>query len=219
MTGTIGVLSGGRTTEPDFAVALMHQQLPVGTKMLWTKGVDVVGNMNSLVRGMDGDWLWILGDDHVFDPDLLQRLLAHDLDVVVPLCLKRAPPYDPVVYSHQNEDGAYVGFVDLPRRGLAEIHAAGSAGMLVRRHVLETIGDPVFESHGGMNEDLTFCAKVREAGFRIWVDVDSRLGHIGQAAVWPAWRNGEWQIELHVGNGQVVPLRRVLDPDLAAAVA
>src|SRR6266498_2105759 len=150
----------------------MHHQTPPGSKLLWTKGVDIVGNMNTMVREMRGEWLWILGDDHVMDPDLLQRLLARNVDVVVPLCLKRSPPYDPVVYSHQNELGEYVG-ADLPSSGLVEVHAAGSAGMLVSRRVLAELEDPVFESHGGLNEDLTFCAKARDAGFRIWCDVDA----------------------------------------------
>jgi hypothetical protein len=217
--GTIGVLSGDLTRYSDFVLALMHQTLPPGSKMVWTRGADVVGNMNQMVRGMVGEWLWILGDDHVFDGNLLQRLLVHDVDVVVPLCLKRLPPYDPVVYSHQNEDGLYVGYTDLPAHGLVPVHAAGSAGMLVKRYVFDALTEPMFESHGGLNEDLTFCAKVREAGFQIWCDVDSTIGHIGQVSVWPKWHEGEgeWQIMLHLGNGEIMPMRRVLQPDLVPA--
>jgi hypothetical protein len=215
--GTIGVCSGDLTRYADFAIALMHQQTPPGTKLIWAKGVDVVSNMNLMCRGMRGDWLWMIGDDHVFDPDLLVRLLEHEVDVVVPLCLKRSPPYDPVVYSHQNERGEYVGTIDLPEHGLVEIHAAGSAGMLVRRHVLDALEEPVFETHGGLNEDLSFCAKVRDAGYRIWCDVDALLGHIGIISVWPLFRDEEWQIALHLGNGEVMPIRRFLQPTLAGA--
>jgi len=216
VSGTIGILSGDLSRYADFSIALMHQQTPVGTKLIWTKGVDVVGNMNQMVRGMHGDWLWILGDDHVFDPDLLVRLLHRNVDVVVPLCLKRSPPYDPVVYSHQNDRGEYVGYHDLPSSGLVEVHAAGSAGMLVRRTVLDALEDPVFESHGGLNEDLTFCAKLRAAGFRIWCDTDAHLGHIGQVDVWPVFKDGEWQINLHLGNGTWMPMRRILKQEVAA---
>ena len=152
-----------------------------------------------------------MGTDHVMDFDLLQRLLSHDVDVVVPLCLKRSPPYDPVVYSHQNEQGEYVGYYDLPEHGLVEVHAAGSAGMLIRRRVLDAFEDPVFESHGGLNEDLSFCAKVREGGFQIYCDVDARLGHISEISVWPELRDdGEWGISLHLGNGQKMPVKRLV---------
>src|SRR3546814_11448924 len=60
-----------------------------------------------------------------------------EVDVIVPPCLKRSPPYDPVVYSHQNEKGEYVGYNDLPEHGLVPVHAAGTAGMLIRRPVLD----------------------------------------------------------------------------------
>lgn len=214
--GTIGVLSNELTRYADFSIALVHHQTPPGTKLIWTKGVDVVGNMNRMVSGMQGDWLWILGDDHVFDFDLLNRLLAHDVDIVVPLCLKRTPPYDPVVYSGQNDLDEYVGYTDLPSEGLVEVHAAGSAGMLIRRHVLDAIPDPVFEAYGGLNEDLTFCRKAREAGFTIWCDVEARLGHIGILAVWPLYEDGQWKIQLQLGNGQNMTLNRyVREPVLA----
>lgn len=215
--GTIGVMSG-ELVHADFALALMHHHTPPGTKLVWTKGVDIVGNMNTMVRAQTGDWLWVLGTDHVMDFDLLPRLIAHDVDVVVPLCLKRSPPYDPVVYSHQNELGEYVGYTDLPSSGLVEVHAAGSAGMLIRRRVLDALDDPVFESHGGLNEDLSFCAKARDAGFRIWCDVDARLGHIGSVDVWPKLdRDGGWEIELRLGNGVHMPVRRIVDPELVSA--
>jgi len=216
VSGTIGVFSG-ELCHSDFAVALMHHQTPPGAKLIWTKSVDIVGNMNSMVRKMEGDWLWVLGTDHVMDFDLLPRLLEHDVDVVVPLCLKRSPPYDPVVYSHQNEDGDYVGYTDLPETGLVPIHAAGSAGMLIRRHVLDALEDPVFESHGGLNEDLTFCAKVRDAGFGIWCDVDAKLGHIGSLSVWPVFRGEEWAIDLNLGNTIVMPMRRFVKAESAPA--
>lgn len=215
--GTVGVLSGEQVRYAQFAIALMHQQLPEGTKLIWRPGVNVIANMNAMVEGVEGDWLWMIGDDHVFNPDLLGRLLEHDVDVVVPLCLKRTPPYQPVVYSHQNEVGEYVGHFDLPEHGLVELHAAGTAGMLVRRRVLDAIADPVFETGPhGLNEDLTFCAKVRAAGFRIWCDVDAPLGHITNVAVWPLCNSGEWCPSLHLGNGLIMPLRWLPDPELAA---
>lgn len=218
MSGTIGVMSG-EFWHADFALSLMHQQTPPGAKLINPKGIDIVGNMNAMVRGMKGDWLWILGTDHLMNFDCLMRLLAHEVEVVVPLCLKRSPPYDPVVYSHQNEKGEYVGYNDLPEHGLIPVHAAGSAGMLVRREILDALATPdVFASHGGLNEDLSFCARVRdELGVQIWCDVDTPIGHIGANSVWPRFKDGEWKIDLHLGNNQIMPINRIVKPELAAA--
>jgi hypothetical protein len=211
------VLSSELARYADFSVALMHLHKPEGATLAWSTGSDIVGSMNTLCRAARGDWLWILGDDHVFAPGLLLQLLAHEVDVVVPLCLKRAPPYDAVVYSHQNEDGLYVGDNDLPEHGLTEVHAAGSAGMLLSRRVLDTLEDPIFETDGGgMNEDLVLCRKLRAAGFQIWCDVDARLGHIGLVSVWPQHVDGEWKIALNLGNGETLTLNRYVREEVAA---
>jgi GT2 family glycosyltransferase len=214
--GTIGVISGDLARYADFCAALTILGKPDGTRLIWTKSVDVVGNCNTICRNYKGDWVWFIGDDHVFNPDLIIRLLEHEVDVVVPLCLKRTPPYDPVVYGRQNMKGEYVG-ADLPETGLTEIYAAGSAGMLVRREVFEAIDDPWFESHGGLNEDLTFCAKIRAAGFKIWCDVDTLLGHMANHTVWPAYRDGGWHTDIQFDPTLRLPLRRELVEDLVPA--
>lgn len=208
--GTIGVISGDLARYSDFCQALTILGKPDGTRLIWTKSVDVVGNCNTICRNYKGGWVWLLGDDHVFDPDILIRLLQHEVPVVVPLCLKRTPPYDPVVYGRQNELGEYVG-ADLPRGGMTRVHAAGSAGMLIRREVLDAIDDPWFESHGGLNEDLTFCAKVQEAGFDIFCDVDVHLGHMAPHTVWPAFREGGWHADIQLDPTLRLPLRRQVE--------
>jgi hypothetical protein len=220
--GTIGVISG-EFVYTDFVLALTHQQTPPGTKLVWKKSVDIVGNLNAMVRDMAGEWMWFMGWDHVMNLDLCARLLHNlarkEVDIIFPVCLKRSPPYDPVIYSHQNEDGHYVGYLNLPAKGLTEIHAAGSAGMMVKRWVFEAIGGkegPWFRTGpDGLNEDLTFCADAREAGARLWVDPEALLGHISQTSIWPEHREDEWGMSLYLGGGYKMPLRRILDPDLA----
>jgi hypothetical protein len=217
MSGTIGVVSGEMTRFADFSIALTHLAAPPDTSLLWAKGGDIVRNCNQLVKNMHGDWLWMVGDDHIFSPDIVMRLLAHDVDVVVPLCLKRTAPFDPVVYRGMNGDGKYE-YADLPETGLEPVFAAGTAGMLVRRHVFDAIDDPAFSREGTQGEDLTFCAKVRDAGYQIWCDIDTPLGHIGLMHVWPEHGEHGWGINLNIGDGQHVPLRRIRQgPSLTAA--
>ena len=213
--GTIGIISGSRTCLPAFTRAITISAKPDDTRLIWAEGSDIVGQCNQICRNYRGDWVWFMGDDHVFAPDLLPRLLERNVDVVVPLCLKRTPPFDPVVYGGQNElDQYYVA--DLPDHGITEVYAAGSAGMLVRRPVLEAIPDPWFESHGGMNEDLTFCAKVRDAGFRIWCDVDLLLGHLSNHTVWPVRRDDGWHADIEIDRTLRLPLKRYLKEQVAA---
>jgi hypothetical protein len=59
--------------------------------------------------------------------------------------------------------------------------------MLIRRRVLEALqGQPPWFTVGQiepsqLDEDLSFCAKVRAAGLRIWCDLTIGVGHLTTA--------------------------------------
>jgi beta-1,4-mannosyl-glycoprotein beta-1,4-N-acetylglucosaminyltransferase len=204
--GTIAIPTNETLRFTDFAQSLTSVHAPQDTKIVWQKGSSIVRNRNALVRTFVGEWLWFMDDDHKFPPTLLWQLLDHEVDVIVPLCLKRYYPYEPVIYSCYREadefapEGHVHVLLDEHREGgLIEVYAAGTAGMLVRRHVLEAIGDPWFEDHK-WGEDLSFCAKVREAGFKIYCDLDSHLGHISVYTVWPTRRDEQWGMTFDSGS-------------------
>lgn len=217
--GTVGVLSGERASYTEFWVTLMRNVSVMGegvaTKVAMS--VDIPGNCNTICRSSrerGDDWVWIMGDDHVWAPDLLPRLIEHDVDIVVPNCLMRNPPWKSVVFSRQDENDWYVMAQQdgaLPEDGLVEIHAAGSAGMLIRGYVLDAIGDPWFrpDPHGvGLNEDIFFCQRAREAGFKIYCDSGALLGHISKYTVWPEFREGHWQVSMEFDQ-KPLPIQRI----------
>src|SRR5262249_40541247 len=69
-----------------------------------------------------------------------------------------------------------------------------SAGMLIRRDVIDRLGDPWFRSSGGvfLNEDVMFCQRARAQGFRVFATADVTMGHLGIFNVRPARREGRW---------------------------
>jgi GT2 family glycosyltransferase len=167
----------------------------------------VTENLTEVIRQLrpEDEWVWILGDDHVWESDCLTRLLDAidenpDVDVLVPLVTKRNPPWHLVLF---HEAGVYddglprwqpLGWDEIPERGVFEVDAAGSAGMLVRREVLDRIGDPWFESSGQviLNEDVMFCMKARAHGFRVFATANVTMGHLGIFNVRPLYRDGRW---------------------------
>lgn len=207
--GVVGVLAQDTGRYSMFAASLTGVEVPPGTAIKWEFGTSIASQMNGLVRAMlskpDAEWLWILGDDHVFAPSLLGKLLGRDVDIVAPLCLTRNPPYKPVLFAGWADPAAggvssflrrRVDLNDHPDGGLIPVHSAGTAGMVVRREVFEALDDPWFEqgriSSTEIGEDVYFCDKARAAGFALHGDLDAPLGHLTVATVWPVKQPEGW---------------------------
>jgi hypothetical protein len=197
--GTVGVVASEAARYTQFAVALSGLEMPGDSVLRWVISGDRVSGQNELVKNLHGDWLFIMGDDHAFGPGLLRQLLAHDVDVVVPLCLSRRTPFNPYCFQ-QREGMVPLDLSACPAGGLVEVEAAGSAGMLIRRHVLEAVGDPWFE-YMSEGEDIAFCDKARAAGFKIHVDLGAPLGHIASTILWPTFNDGRWLTGMTVADG------------------
>lgn len=183
MAGTVAVTAdeAGRYTR--FAISMQGLQVPAGSKTLWQVGNDIAGNRNGACADLHGDWIWFVDDDHAFKPDVLLRLLALDLDIVTPLCLRRMQPFLPIPCV----DGDFMDLSRYTGDEVVEVEHAGSSGMLIRRHVIEALEPPWFQLGNGVSEDVAFCQKARAAGFKVHVDLGVRLGHITTAVVWPVW--------------------------------
>lgn len=195
--GVIGVATYFLGRYREFDMALNRVQAPAGTIVEWLMGINVAFNFNNMVRYVlenEGlEWLWILGDDHVFEPDLLSKLLDRDVDVVVPLCLRRSNPFLPVVQTPAVDGFKASGWEFLRgKTGCVDVTdsaSLGNAGMLVKRKVLETCNKPWF-ANGQINpelnsSDLYFYENIKRNGFRIHLDVDNFIGHLSHMAVWP----------------------------------
>lgn len=216
--GTIVVTSGERTPFPSFCASLLRCLRPAHTKMDYRVGISVAANLNAAVRDMEGDWLWIMGDDHTFSPDLLVQLGHLDRDIVVPLCSRRVPPLVPVWYGKETSPGRFapINWFDLPKTGLMELGAAGNAGMLVRRRVFETLSDPWFElgktDSEELGEDLYFCKKARAAGFTVQGSVDHLLHHLTTCCVRPVLTAQGWTTDIDLGESVRARLPAVQRP-------
>jgi hypothetical protein len=179
---------------------LLLEGLPEGSGIAWHQGCDISAQINHgirrALRSGRCEWIWIIGDDHTFAPDIVTKLLAHNVSVVSPLVLKRSHPNTSVMYG---EDGKAIGLRP-EDQGLRQVTASGNAGMLIRRHVLDAVGDPWFEIGGTdrAREDLAFCRKLQERGIPIHVDQDTWMGHITPVEVWPyRHQDGRWNVKYH----------------------
>jgi glycosyltransferase involved in cell wall biosynthesis len=169
-------------------------ELPPGTTRLRHAGrSNVADNRNAIAESFTGDWLAMIDDDHVYLPDMLQRLLRHldnpKVDIVTPLIVRRTLPHQNVLVSASADPAKphetrqiVLNHTD---QGLREVEAAGTGVMLLRRRVFDRVGRPWFE-WGRTSEDFALCLKARAAGCGIYCDLDTRVGHLLPMIVWPA---------------------------------
>jgi hypothetical protein len=209
--GVVGIICGDLARYTHAMRAIAHTQVPDKTNEYWQQGTNVADSINIVFRSALAhemyQWVWLMGDDHVYAPALPIALLNRNVDVVVPLCLNRYPPFDPTI---RHVTGGLKFLEELPTSGLYELgegETVGDAGMLIRRRVLEAIGDPWYDRlrHGSLGvDDQEFIAKVKRAGFKVYVDIDNRIGHMSPFIMTPVVDDkGAWHVHLACGTRPV----------------
>ena len=75
----VGILSNEAARYAEFWACMMRLETPSGSVKDVVIGTDYVSSQNLLVQHCldEGfDFLWLMGDDHSFGPDLLEKLLV-----------------------------------------------------------------------------------------------------------------------------------------------
>lgn len=223
--GVVALITGDLTRYAVSMQSIMGLKVPPGTANAWNMGVLIARSLNSAFQTMmereQMQWVWVMGDDHTFEPDVLLHLLDRDVDVVAPLCLNRLPPMDPTIVENDHEPRGRMKYLeDLPTSGLYKLkpsdpergihgETCGDAGLLIRRKVLEAIPYPWYDkriSGAVAAEDQAFVQRIKDAGFDVHIDLDVQIGHIGQVDFKPVLKDGKWQVRM-TGGG----LRHICD--------
>lgn len=196
-TGTIAYCSREDHWYPTFGRCLagLTKRHP-DAKLVHSPGNRIDEQRNACVEQMEGDWIFFLDTDFEFMPDLLDRLLSHHVHVVQAHVLDRQPPHNAIPHF-----GPYDG-----RRGLVEAHGIGGGGVLFSRTAMATIGSPWFAGRCGF-EDLYCAEKLKAAGFTLWCDLETTIGHVTPLAVWPEWDDlaQRWRVVYKDINGHRLP--------------
>jgi hypothetical protein len=128
-----------------------------------------------------------IDSDMTFPQDMVQRLLAHDKDIVATNCARRRMPTGPTAQKTLPDGSRELIYTMPESTGLEEVESIGMGVMLIKRKVFESLTEPWFETpwrtdkRGYIGEDVFFCRKAAAAGFKIYIDhdVSKEIGHIG----------------------------------------
>lgn len=133
------------------------------------------------------DYLLTIDDDMTFEPDLLDKLIANEKDIVG------------VAYHTKVEGGKIIKFLDEvtsieiekstdPKyKTTFECHATGTGIILIKCSVFLKIPRPWFAfeyfptGQCSLGEDWYFCREAKKVGFKIFTDPRPVVGHLGEA--------------------------------------
>lgn len=151
----------------------------------------------------DGEWLWFIDTDMVFEPDTLPRLLCAaqvaGADVIGGLCCMVDDNDGPIptIYQLGNFGAGEITRVvfDFEENSVMQVAATGGACLLVKREVLETIRAKTPENpypwfcetviNGNwVSEDIHFCLLANSCGHPVFVDCTTQIGHAKGQSVW-----------------------------------
>ncbi len=122
--------------------------------------------------------LLFIDDDMTFEPNVLDRLYAHEKDIVGVVFHSRTLDVKPSIVI----DGEVV--TEIPKE-LTKVQHVGTGIMLINLGIVKEIPEPWFYFATFPNgqtlkgEDAWFCERAIEAGFEVWVDPTIKVGHLG----------------------------------------
>lgn len=164
---------------------------PAGTKHAIVTGTAIPRQRNECVKAMlaspELQWLLFVDDDQTYGPDALTRLLSHHRPVIGATILGKYPPYEPWFFFVENGQLRRATCKEAAGSKVLEVGAVGTGFMLIRREVLEAVPEPWFEggvlASDGVGEDVLFCLKARQKGYRTFVDTGLKVGHLTTVSV------------------------------------
>lgn len=131
--------------------------------------------------------LWF-DSDMIFNEDVLDDLMFSGNQFVTGIYHTRRPPHGSCIFKDISLDNIskYMGN-DYPKNTF-EIAGCGFGCVLIDvtivKDVLMTYGEAFLPIHG-LGEDIAFCQRVHDLGYKMYCEPAVRLGHIGHIAIYP----------------------------------
>ena len=157
-------------------------------QFFWGYQVDQVRNLIAhwTINGAY-DYLFAVDSDISFPPDTLAKLLSHDKDLVCGVYIQRIPGTHTIEVMRRNNRGGitHVDWADIKDQGLVPIDGCGFGCALIKAEMLHTMEYPQFlyksaiDHANTISEDVYFCMKAAEKGYKLWCDTSVICEHTG----------------------------------------
>ena len=135
--------------------------------------------------GKKYDYLFCVDSDIVLPRETLSKFVFSQKDVISGVYVQRLPG-EPQAEIYRPDYSRYPYDVLMTADRQFEVGACGFGCVLIDSKVLRDMEYPHFVYKSALDhahtlsEDVYFCQKAREKGFKVWCDTSIRCGHIGQ---------------------------------------
>ena len=196
----IGLSTGEHIRKAEFLPFFMALERPANTLTASIHGQSPAKSRNILAEtAIDNGCTHVLflDDDMILPKDTLMRLLAHDKDVVTALYLLRTFPHYPAMFDKKYDSGkCRFAFLTPEKKGLIPIVNGGLGCVLISVNVFKALEKPWVRlaeiAKDEWCDDIGFFNRVSEAGFDIFCDLDTKVGHILSVHMWPELTEEGW---------------------------
>lgn len=183
-------------------------------ELVHTSGANISKARNEILRRFldetTAEWAWLIDSDMEIPQETLPRLLCSaavsGAKVIGGLCCMIGDDGPiPTMFQLGDFDAGEVTRVmlDYEPNTVTQVAATGMACLLVHRSVLEHFAAMdgnypfVFEAEINgqwVSEDVLFCLRCNDAGFPVFVDCSTEIGHVKGTSVW-------WPSDIARGRG------------------
>jgi hypothetical protein len=147
---------------------------------------------------LDCTHLIFIDCDMVYPADTIMKLLSHDKDIIGALTFKRWPPFNPIVYEGEQYKMSLMD--PIPDDSIVEVTATGTGCLMIKTEVFDHLDYPWFEftqkDDKPVGEDINFCYRARDAGYKIYIDTSIMTEHLAQMRV----NYNMWQLNKSLGE-------------------
>lgn len=207
----IGLSTGEHIRRAEFLPSFLSIEKPDGTLTITVHGQSPAKSRNLIIeQALKNDCTHILfvDDDMVLAVDTLLRLEKHNENIVSALYLLRMFPHRPAAFDKTYDNGKCKFMsLDADKEGLVEVVNCGLGCVLIATDVFRIL-DPPWVRLGEIEsdewcDDIGFFNRCREAGFKIFCDTATTVGHMSNLTIWPERTANGWMTNYKHPNGNI----------------
>ena len=163
---------------------------------------------------MEADYVFWLDSDMVFPTDTLVHMMdtvkEKDLDFLTGMYFRRVQPFTPTLFrklvrQQPGKGFRWTGFEEIPNE-IFEVEGCGFGCVLMSTSVLMDVAGKFGDMFGPIErtgEDLSFCWRARECGYKLYCDPSIPLGHVGHTVITRGyWEEYKKELEARRSTGE-----------------